>query len=223
MNAARTTAGTLTVVLADDHPILCRALRQMLELESAFSVLGEAHDGQAALDLALAKKPDFLVLDVEMPGKDGLEVARTLQQEGTPTRVVFVTMHKSEEMFNAAVDAGAQGYVLKDTAHADIVLCLRQVASGSRFVSPGLTELLFRRTDRARGLRQERPGLDLLTASERLILRLIAQDKTTKEIADELEISPHTVANHRANICTKLDLRGTHSLLKFAYENKSAL
>ncbi len=224
MNAVSGVAARTSVLLADDHPILCRALRQIIEDEPEMSVIAEAHDGASALECARERRPHVLVLDLEMPRLDGLDVARALQRDsrGAP-RIVFLTMHKSEEMFNAAMDAGALGYVLKESAHAEIVPSIRQVAEGRRFVSPAITDYLFHRGDRLRSLEKARPGIASLTVSERLILKLIAQDLTTKEIASELGISPHTVTNHRANICAKLGLRGTHSLLKFAYDHKSAL
>ncbi len=212
-----------TVLLVDDHPLFCRALRQLIDAESDLRVVAEAHSGESGLKLARELRPGVMVLDVEMPSVDGFAVAVALRRESVQTRVVFLTMHRSAEMFNAAMDAGALGYVLKDTAHCEAVPCLRQVAEGRRYVSPAITDLLFERGERARGLVQARPGVQALTPSERVILKLISQDRTSKEIADELGISPHTVTNHRANICAKLQLRGSHSLLKFAYDQKSAL
>ncbi|MBX3743735.1 MAG: response regulator transcription factor [Verrucomicrobiae bacterium] len=213
----------IRIVLADDHPILCHALQQLLARETDIDVIAEAHDGDAALTLARTLQPSVLILDVEMPRLDGLSVARTLLTDPSRPRIVFLTMHKTEEMFNAAVDAGALGYVLKESAHAEIVPCVRQVTLGQRYVSPAITDFVFHRNRRSQDLTRSRPGLAALTASERLILKLISQDRTTKEIADQLGISPHTVTNHRANICSKLGLRGTHSLLKFAFDQKSSL
>lgn len=213
----------IRVVLADDHPILCHALRQLLDAEPDIDVIADAHDGETALAHARAHRPSVLILDIEMPRLDGLAVARSILAQPAPPRIVFLTMHKTEEMFNAAVDAGVLGYVLKESAHAEIIPCVRQVALGQRYISPAITDFVFQRSHRAQALVLTRPGLASLTASERLILKLISQDRTTKEIADQLGISPHTVTNHRANICSKLGLRGTHSLLKFAFDQKSAL
>jgi DNA-binding CsgD family transcriptional regulator len=124
-------------------------------------------------------------------------------------------------MFDAFLDLGVAGYVLKENASAELIACLKAVAAGDPYVSPSLTRLLLRRRQAADQLRSERPGIDRLTPAERRILRLIAEDKTSKEIASHLGVSPNTVDNHRANICEKLGLRGTHSLLKFAFDNKS--
>lgn len=223
MSAASDRGVTTRIMLVDDHPILCSALRQLIDQEPDLCVIGQAYDGAAALAQVRERRPDVIILDIEMPHSDGFAVARTLQKEQSSGRVVFLTMHKSEEMFNAAFDTDAFGYVLKESAHAEVVPCIRQVVQGRRFVSPAITDYLFHRGDRVRNLVKSRPGVTHLTASERLILKLISQDRTTKEIANELGISPHTVTNHRANICAKLDLRGSHSLLKFAYDQKSAL
>ena len=130
---------------------------------------------------------------------------------------------EQKEMFDAFLDIGVAGYVLKENAPSELIACLKAIAAGEPYVSPSLTRLLLRRRQAVDQLRSERPGLDRLTPSERRILILIAEDKTSKEIAAQLGVSPNTVNNHRANICEKLALRGTHSLLKFAFDNESRL
>lgn len=211
------------LVIADDHPIFREGLRNVIVREPDWTIVAEADDGPSALRAIQEHHPDIAILDVAMPGLNGLAVARELHRLQLPTRIVFLTMFKEEDLFNEAMDLGALGYVLKDNAVTDLLRCLRTVASGSHFISPALSELLVLRAERARGLARRTPGLQDLTPSERRILRLISQGKTSKEIASSLFISPKTVENHRINIGAKLDLHGNNSLLKFALEHKRDL
>jgi DNA-binding NarL/FixJ family response regulator len=131
-------------------------------------------------------------------------------------------MHKDKLHFNKALDLGVDGYVIKDSASVDVVSCLKTVAVGDNYISPSLSSLLLQRTQRAAAL-QRQPGVEDLTSSERRILLLLADHKTSKQIADDLGVSPRTIENHRARICQKLELHGSHALLKFAIEHKSEL
>jgi DNA-binding NarL/FixJ family response regulator len=212
-----------SIVIADDHPIFREGLRKVIEHDRGGRVIAEAGDGETALRLIRERKPDIAVLDVVMPGLNGLKVARQIQREHLTVAVVFLTMFKEEDMFNEAMDAAAKGYVLKENAVSDIIGCLRSVASGQYFISPAISHLLVRRTERSRGLASQTSGLSSLTPSERRILNLIARGKTSKEIATELFISPKTVENHRQNIAGKLEIHGNNALLKFALENKDNL
>jgi len=212
-----------SIVIADDHPIFREGLRKVIEHDHGGRVIAEAGDGETALRLIRERKPDIAVLDVVMPGLNGLKVARQIQREHLTVAVVFLTMFKEEDMFNEAMDAAAKGYVLKENAVSDIIGCLRSVASGQYFISPAISHLLVRRTERSRGLAAQTSGLSSLTPSERRILNLIARGKTSKEIATELFISPKTVENHRQNIAGKLEIHGNNALLKFALENKDNL
>jgi DNA-binding NarL/FixJ family response regulator len=211
------------IVIADDHPIFREGLCKVIERDHGGRVVAEAGDGQAALRLIRERKPDIAVLDVVMPELNGLNVARQVQRERLAVAVVFLTMFKEEDMFNEAMDAGAKGYVLKENAVSDIIACLRSVVSGQYFISPAISDLLVRRTERVRGLAGQTPGLSTLTPSERRILNYIGRGKTSKEIAVELFISPKTVENHRVNIAAKLGIHGNNALLKFALENKDKL
>jgi DNA-binding NarL/FixJ family response regulator len=215
--------GRIKVLIADDHPLFRQGLRQVVEADRRFELIGEAGDGNSALQMIITTKPDIAVLDVNMPGLSGLEVARGLQGKRLPTQIVILTMYKEEETFNRAVDLGVKGFVLKENAVQDILSSLVAVAAGEHYLSPSISGYLVRRRGRAEELAVEKPGLDDLTKAERRILKLIAEKKTSREIAAELFISPRTVEAHRANICTKLDLRGSHSLLQFALENRASL
>ena len=211
------------VLIADDHPLFRQGLRQTIETDAAFEVVREVGNGQAALQSIRDLKPDLCILDIQMPGLDGLAVVQQMRSQRSPAAVIILTMYKEEDLFNAAMDLDVRGYVLKESAVSDILDVVRTVAAGHRYVSPILTDFLVTRRVGAEALREKKPGLDRLTPAERRILKLIAADKTSKEIADELGLSARTVENHRTNICAKLDVHGVHSLLKFAFENKSRL
>lgn len=212
-----------TVLLADDHPVFRRGLRMVIASDPQFNVLDEAADGVLALARIRELRPDVALLDINMPQQSGIEVARTLQREQLNTRVVFLTMHRDEATFNAALDLGASGYLLKESAVEEIVSCLKAVAVGEKFVSPQLSTFLLNRGSRVRSLQEQKPSLADLTPAELRVLKLIAEQKTTREIAELLFISPRTVERHRENICTKLELRGSNALLKFALENKQVI
>jgi DNA-binding NarL/FixJ family response regulator len=213
----------LRVLIADDHPIFRKGLIMSIEGDRAIEIVGEAGDGQEALRLAEELSPDVIVLDIEMPELNGLQVAAEIIKRRLPVDIIFLTMYKEEDMFNEAMNIGVRGYVLKENAVSDIVDSIKVVASGRYFLSPNVSEFLVARSDRARSLLKKKPQLENLTAAERKILRLISENKTSKEIGENLNISYKTVENHRSNICHKLEIHGSHSLLKFAIENKAVL
>ena len=212
-----------TVLIVDDHPLFRSGLRQVIACDPRFELVGETGEGEAAVQLIQEKKPDVVVLDVNLPGLSGLEIARKLQGKRLSTRVIMLTMHKDEETCNRALDFGAKGFVLKENAIEEILKAIAAVAAGEYYLSSTITGYLVRRRNRAESLAAKKPGLDDLTKAERRILKLIAEKKTSREIGAELFISPRTVEAHRANICAKLELRGSHSLLQFALENRSSL
>lgn len=213
----------IKVLIVDDHPVFRRGLREIIEEQKKFEVVGEAADGMVGLHLVAELKPDIVVLDVDMPQLNGLQMARTLRKEQAAVQIVFLTMYGDEDLFNAAVDIGVKGYVLKENAGGEVVSALLKVAAGETFFSPALGSIGRRREDHVKSLLLSKPNLDTLTPAERRILKLIAEDRTSKEIADLLGISTKTVENHRHNICKKLDIYGSHSLLKFAFDHKSYL
>jgi len=213
----------ITIIIADDHPIVRQGLRQTIEKERSFSIVAEAANGREALEAITEFQPNIAILDVDMPEMDGFAVARVVRENNLPTAVIFLTIHNDEVMFNEAIDLGAKGYVLKQSALEDVVECIKIVAKNQFCVSPSLTTFLINRQRRVLNLTAEKPIIKNLTRSEKRILQMIADDKSTKEIADELFISPTTVEKHRANICRKLDLKGGYALLKFALTHKSEL
>ena len=213
----------ITLIIADDHPIVRQGLRQAIEADAALKVLTEAGDGRAALEAIEKYQPQVAVLDIDMPLMDGFAVARAVREKKLNVEMVFLTIQRDEDMVNEAVNLGVKGYVLKDSALTDIVSCIKSVAGGQHYASSALTSYLVKRSSRAAALTEEKTGIKDLTPTERRVLKLIAEYKTSKEIAEELFISYRTVETHRANICQKLDLRGSHVLIKFALAHKSEL
>lgn len=211
----------IKLIIADDHPIFREGLRQIIEKDSRIKIIGEADNGQKALELIEEKMPDIALLDIDMPKLTGLEVLKKVS--GTPVKIIFLTMYSEEDIFDEAMGLGIKGYVLKDSAVNDILECIFSVSEDNYFISPSMSNLLLRRRKKMTDLRKSNPMLDNLTPTEKKILRFISQNKTSKEIADVLFLSHRTVENHRTNISNKLNLKGSHSLIKFAIENKSLL
>jgi DNA-binding NarL/FixJ family response regulator len=213
----------IKIMIADDHPIFRQGLRQVIQTDPAIKIVAEADDGETTLERLPQCGAEVLVLDVDMPNKDGFEVVKDIRSQRLPVAVIFLTMHKDERFFNAALDLGVKGYVLKDSAVTEIIESIRTVAGGKEYVSPALTSFLLNRSRRAAALVVEQPGLAQLSPTERRILKLLAEYKTNKEVAEELCLSPRTVEHHRANICEKLEIKGPHALLKFAVAHQSEL
>jgi DNA-binding NarL/FixJ family response regulator len=210
----------ISIVIADDHPVFRQGLRQIIEMEQGLEVVGEARDGAAALSMIQELKPDIAVLDINMPNLKGFDVAREIRQQGLKVGIIFLTMYDDERMFNQALNVGALGYLLKDSAISDIAGSVRAVAAGQHFISPAISRYLINRSNRSMVLSEKTPRLNDLTPTELRVLKLIAENKTSKEIAAQLFISHRTVENHRTNICQKLGIHGSNSLIKFALEHK---
>lgn len=213
----------IKVLIVDDHPIFRRGLRQVIEADARLKVVDEAENGISALELIENLKPSVVVADVNMPQMGGLELARKIKDKNLQIALVFLTMHKDETMFNAAMDLNVRGYVLKDNAVTDITDCIKSVASGKHYITPSLSEYLFNRSRKTAAFKEQTGGLSTLTKTERRVLRLIVEEKTSKEIGELLFIHPRTVDNHRTNICQKLDIHGSNALLRFALTHKSEL
>jgi DNA-binding NarL/FixJ family response regulator len=213
----------LKVFVVDDHPFFRQGVRQAIESDPRLVVVGEAGDGTEALAKIKTLKPQVAVVDLDLPGTDGLELTRALQKLHPPIPTIILTMHKEERMVIGALDSGAKGYILKDNALHEALGAILAVAKGEFYVTPSLTGFLIKRSQRAEALQAERPGLATLTYMERRVLKLIAQNKTSREIGEELFISPRTADTHRNNICAKLGLRGSHKLLQFAILHQSEL
>jgi DNA-binding NarL/FixJ family response regulator len=212
----------IRVLLVDDHPIVRKGLRSSIEEHDGIEIVGEAGDGEAALQLIRRLSPDIAVLDVDIPKMDGFAVARELQKLGMTTKIVFLTLHTDPDFFDTAIDCGGKGYLLKDGASEEIVAGLRAVSAGQMYVSQGMTHLLVKRRTTPKATADVSP-MDALTVSERNIMKLIAQGKSSKEIGQELHIHYRTVENHRTNICRKLEIEGANALLRFALQHQTKL
>jgi DNA-binding NarL/FixJ family response regulator len=216
-------ASKLSIVIADDHPVFLVGLREIIESERDFKVVAEAGDGEQALEMIRELHPAIAILDVSMPKLDGLALARQLVSQAASVGVILVTMYREQKLFTQALEAGVKGYVLKDSAATDIISCIKAVAAGQNYTSPELTTYLVKRVRQADTADVPRSDLEGLTTTEFRILALLADYKTSKEIAQELFISPRTVDTHRNNICQKLDIHGSHALMKFALAHKDLL
>ena len=214
----------LTILIADDHPMIRDSLRHAIESNTEWEVAGEAQDGEVAIELINKLQPAIVILDISMPVRNGFEVVSALRQKKVQTQVIFLTMHRNEDFFQRALDLDVRGYVLKDSAVIDVVSAIKAVSRGEHYTSPALTSYLIRKRSGGSSAASSEQGLGLhsLSPTERRVLELIAEYKTSRDIAEELNTSPRTVETHRTNICQKLGLHGRHALMKFALENKSS-
>jgi two-component system response regulator NreC len=206
----------MRVLLADDHGIVRRGLKSLLETEPGLSVVAEAADGLEALRLCEQHQPDALILDVGMPKLNGIEVAARAQKLARPPRVIILSMHADETYIIRALSAGARAYLLKDATDEDLLPAVRAVARGKRFFSPAVTALLvedYVRQLQARGLSDT---YHLLTDREREVLQLLAEGRSNKEVAGLLNLGLSTVETHRANLMQKLSLHNTAEIVLYA-------
>ena len=211
----------IRIVFAEDHPFFRDGLRATLAAEEGFCLVGEAADGAAALALVQSLEPQVAILDIGLPVMNAVSVVRRIRERHLPVEVVFLTIHDEEDVFDEALELGVKGYLLKDCTASELVRCVIAVASGQHYTTPPMTGYLVGKTQRIERFADKVPGMSLLTPHERAILRRIAQDKTSKEIAGEMGIAPKTVDAHRTNICTKLKIHGKHVLSRFALSHRS--
>jgi DNA-binding NarL/FixJ family response regulator len=209
----------ITILLADDHPIFRQGLKQLIDQQPGLHVVAEEGDGRSALAAITELAPTVAVLDLDMPDLDGFAVAQQARDLALSTRIVILTMHNDELHFGRAIDLGVRGYVIKDGAATEAIDCIRAVAAGGDYVSPAMSSYLLR-PHRRSAAGHPPTGLESLTPAERRVLSLLAELKTTRQIASARGISPRTVDNHRAHICAKLDLQGPHALTKFALDQQ---
>jgi len=204
-----------TIVLADDHVVVRQGLRALLEAEPDFAIVGEAADGLEVPDLVERLKADVLVLDLMLPGLNGLEVTRQVHQQSPQIRIVILSMYANEAYVLEALRNGAAAYVLKEASAADLVRAIREVMAGRRYLSPPLSESAIELyVQKAKAA--PRDAYEALTTREREVLQLAAEGQSNPEIADRLGISVRTVETHRANLMTKLALHNQTELVRYA-------
>lgn len=212
----------IKVVIADDHPIFREGLKQIVET-NGIKIIAEASNGEEAFEKIREHLPDVVVLDINMPVLDGLEVLGKLRESKINVKTVYLTGHKNEKIFNRAMDLGAYGYVLKENASMDLIDCINKVFRGEYYISPVISDLLINRNRKRKEFEVSHPGIYSLTEAEIKVLKKISQSKSSREIADEMFVSIRTIEKHRENIAHKLNLHGSNALLKFALDNKSSL
>lgn len=204
----------IRILLADDHALVRQGLRFILEAQDDMEIVGQAGNGNEAVELAEKLKPDVVIMDVAMPGLNGVEATRRLAASLPRTRVLALSMHKDSVYVREILRAGARGYLLKDSGDADLVAAVRAIAKGEGYISPAVSEAVL--SDYRKHVTDP---LDLLTGREREVLQLIAEGKTNKEIATDLNLSVYTVEAHRGRIMEKLNLHSTGELVRFALRN----
>jgi len=210
----------IRILLADDHGLVRKGLRLLIESQEGMEVVGEACDGREALKLAGELKPEIAILDIAMPNLNGIDAAAQLAKRGDKVRVIILSMHSDESYVVRALDAGARGYLLKDSAEEDLVQAIRTVAQGRPYFSPAISATLLEdyiRTLHQRGLTDT---YDLLTDREKEVLQLLAEGKSNKEVAALLNLSPYTVEPHRTNLMQKLNLHNTAEIVLYAVRKK---
>jgi DNA-binding NarL/FixJ family response regulator len=214
--------GPLRIIVADDHAVVRKGLRDILEEVEGFQLVAECADGDAVLGAIASERPDVVLLDLDMPGKDGLAVLRALKDQAEKPEIVLLTMHGREDLLRAAFELGAKGYVVKSGSLLDVVDAIQEVCAGRPFISSTLSANLL--TQRPPASPPDAPAaLEALTPAERRVLRLIAEFKSSKEIAEDLGIHYRTVENHRTAIAGKLGLTGSHALVRFAARNRDRI
>ncbi|HEX6158921.1 MAG TPA: response regulator transcription factor [Thermoanaerobaculia bacterium] len=208
------------MLLADDHSIVRRGMRSLLETEESVEVVAEAADGLEALRLCEEHHPDLLILDVAMPKLNGIDVAARTQKMQPPPRAIMLSMHLDESYVMRSLNAGARGYLLKDSTDEDLLPAIRAVAAGKSFFSPAVSGVLaeeYMRQLQERGLTD---SYDLLTDREREVLQLLAEGRSNKEVAALLDVGLSTVETHRANLMQKLNLHSTAEIVLYAVRKR---
>jgi two-component system response regulator NreC len=206
------------VVIAEDYTILREGLRSLLSSHSEIDVVGEAEDGRQAIQMVEKLKPDLILMDLSMPRMNGMDAIREIKKHCPATKVLVLTVHKAEEYILATLQAGADGYALKDATHGELALAVRNVLAGKPYLSPGISEKVIEGYLNGRKTFKTTTSWGTLTQREREILKLIAEGYKNSEIADYLYISVKTVEKHLANLMKKLDLHNTSTLTAFAIE-----
>ncbi len=206
------------IIIAEDHTILREGLRSLLSSDPDLEIVGEAQDGQEAIRCVEKLKPNLVLMDLSMPRMNGLDAIKEIKKRSAETRILVLTVHKNEEYIVATLQAGADGYALKDSTHAELGIAIKNVLSGNHYISPGISGRVIEGYLEGRKPLKATSPFETLTQREQGILKMIAEGYKNKEIADYLCISVKTVEKHRANLMQKLDLHSVSALTAFAME-----
>ena len=206
------------IIIAEDHTILREGLRSLLSSDPDLEIVGEAQDGQEAIRCVERLKPNLVLMDLSMPRMNGLDAIKEIKKHSAETKILVLTVHKNEEYIVATLQAGADGYALKDSTHAELGIAIKNVLSGNRYISPGISGRVIEGYLVGRKPLKPMSPFEALTQRERGILKMIAEGYKNKDIADYLCISVKTVEKHRANLMQKLDLHSVSALTAFALE-----
>jgi len=206
------------IVIAEDHKILREGLLSLLSMSDELEVIGEAGDGMSAIRIIKELEPDLVLLDLNMPKMNGIAVIKEIKQTCPKTRLLALTMHRKEEYILEVFKSGGDGYCLKSSGHQDLMMAIRTILSGKRYVSPEISGLILEGYLESRKAVKEKTSFESLTQREKEVLKLVGEGYHNKEIADYLCISPKTVEKHRGNIMQKLDLHSASALTAYAID-----
>ncbi|MCF7875795.1 response regulator transcription factor [Candidatus Bipolaricaulota bacterium] len=207
-----------SVILAEDHAIVRKGLRSLLKEEEGIKIEGEAENGREALELVEKYRPEIVIMDITMPGLNGIEATKLINERYPETKVLVLTRHSKEEYVFEALKAGASGYIVKEDLPEELTSAVRTVTKGNRYFSPSITTKIVDKLLEEDGGETENLGKSPLTSREREVLQLIAEGNTNREIAEILTVSKKTVGTHRSNLMEKLDIHNVADLTKYAIE-----
>lgn len=212
---------TLRVLVADDHDLMRRGLKSLLESHAGWSVCAEAHTGREAVAKAEELKPDIVILDITMPELNGVEAARRILKASPNTEILVLSVHYSDQLIRDILDAGVRGYIVKSDSDRDLTIAIEALSNHKPFFTPRATELILNNFN-SKGGTTEVPDVigDRLTSREREIVQLLSEGKTSKEVASILGISVKTAETHRANIMRKLEIHSVSELVRYAVRNQ---
>lgn len=213
----------IKLVVADDHPIFRSGLKQAIESSGEYVVVAEADNGEEALLQIQSLTPDVAILDLDMPRLNGFQVVKALLAKNISTKIIFLTMHKAEDLLQEALNLKVKGYVLKENALHEVIKAIDTIYNGESYICAEISGSFLTKNIFSGEQDGKKLLLEKLTQTERTILKLVAHQKTSKEIAADLFISYKTVEKHRSNICDKLNLSGNNALLMFAIDHKDIL
>jgi DNA-binding NarL/FixJ family response regulator len=211
----------LRILVADDHDLMRRGIKEMLQSHAGWEICGEAHTGREAVSKAQELKPDIAILDISMPDLNGVDAARRIRKESPNTEILILSVHYSDQLIRDILEAGVRGYIVKSDSDRDLIVAVETLANHKPFLTPRATEVMLSSFKEGR-MRTELPTAlrDRLTTREREIVQLLAEGKSSKEVASSLNISVKTAETHRANIMRKLQLHTVSELVRYAVRNQ---